>query len=228
MRTFVVAGSVLGRRRHALSFNFGGAVQRLLGSSSTTPYAPWPLGSTSRAACGDHEPRRPPLPAPSPRLALDLAPGPIPILVIAELLVGQSLRRPRLWWSRPMPADVCSMFARTPGYAPAPSGIRSESRIPETGQNGSSRHVLSLPGSISKRINEQRSGLLIRGFGVQVPGGAPGLTWGFTTPGPFFRVRFVHMFAPCLLGRTDPAIRGLSRTARPTPRRRSGVTRPMV
>jgi hypothetical protein len=30
------------------------------------------------------------------------------------------------------------------------------------------------------------SGLLIRGFGVQVPGGAPGLTWGFITPGHFF------------------------------------------
>jgi hypothetical protein len=27
------------------------------------------------------------------------------------------------------------------------------------------------------------SGLLIRGFGVQVPGGAPVLTWGFTAPG---------------------------------------------
>jgi hypothetical protein len=30
------------------------------------------------------------------------------------------------------------------------------------------------------------SGLLIRGFGVRVPGGAPVLTWGFTTPGLFF------------------------------------------
>src|SRR6185437_1387362 len=59
------------------------------------------------------------------------------------------------------------------------------------------------------------SGLLIRGFGVQVPGGAPGLTWGFTTPGHFLCVRFVLMFAPCLLGRTDPAIRGLSKTAPP-------------
>jgi hypothetical protein len=30
------------------------------------------------------------------------------------------------------------------------------------------------------------SGLLIRGFGVQVPGGAPVLTWGYTTPGLCF------------------------------------------
>jgi hypothetical protein len=66
------------------------------------------------------------------------------------------------------------------------------------------------------------SGLLIRGFGVQVPGGAPDLTWGFTVPGHFFRVRFVHMFAPCLLARTDPAIRGLSKTARPVPNAASG------
>jgi hypothetical protein len=86
---------------------------------------------------------------------------------------------PRPYWSRPMRADVCSMFARMPRYAPAPSGIRSAARMRATGQNGSSRHVLALFDSSSKRINEQSSGLLIRGFGVQVPGGAPGLTWGF-------------------------------------------------
>jgi hypothetical protein len=42
----------------------------------------------------------------------------------------------------------------------------------ETGQNDSSRHVLALSNTISEKINEQRSGLLIRGFGVRVPGGA--------------------------------------------------------
>jgi hypothetical protein len=96
------------------------------------------------------------------------------------------LRHPRAQWSRPMAAHGCSMVARMPRYAPAPSGIRSESRIPETGQNDSSRHVLSLFDSSSRRISEQSSGLLIRGFGVQVPGGAPVLTWGFTAPGHFF------------------------------------------
>src|SRR5277367_1727166 len=116
-----------------------------------------------------------------------------------------------------MHPHVCSMFARMPRYGPAPPGIRSEARIRATGQNGSSRHVLAFFDSSSRRINEQSSGLLIRGFGVQVPGGAPVLTWGFIKTRSSFRVRFVLMFAPCLLGRTDPAIRGLSKTARPAP-----------
>jgi hypothetical protein len=65
--------------------------------------------------------------------------------------------------------------------------------------------------------------LLIRGFGVQVPGGAPVLTWGFSAPGLFLCVRFVPMFAPRLLGRTDPAIRGLSKTVRPAPEHTSAA-----
>ena len=109
----------------------------------------------------------------------DLTSGTYTIASDRRPLVRRSPRRPRPRWSRPMPAGVCSMFARMLRYAPATSGIRSESRIPATGQNGSSRHVLALLGSSSSRINEQSSGLLIRGFGVQVPGGAPVLTWGF-------------------------------------------------
>jgi hypothetical protein len=35
-----------------------------------------------------------------------------------------------------LPADVCSMFARMPRYAPAPSGIRSAARVRATGQDG--------------------------------------------------------------------------------------------
>jgi hypothetical protein len=54
------------------------------------------------------------------------------------------------------------MVARMPRYVPAPSGIRSESRIPAIGQNGSSRHVQELFGSSSRSVNEYRSGLLIR------------------------------------------------------------------
>jgi hypothetical protein len=76
-------------------------------------------------------------------------------------------------WSKPVRTDVCSMFARMLRYAPAASGIRSATRMRATGQNGSSRHVLVLFVSSSTRINEQTSGLLIRGFGVRVPGGAP-------------------------------------------------------
>jgi len=125
------------------------------------------------------------------------------------------LRRLRPRWSRPVHIDVCSMFARTPRYTPAAPGIRSATPMSAGGLNGSSQHVLALSDSSSRRINEQNSGLLIRGFGVRVPGGAPVLTWGFRTPGRFFRVRFVSVVAPWLLARTDPAIRGLSKTAHP-------------
>ncbi len=59
------------------------------------------------------------------------------------------------------------------------------------------------------------SGLLIRGFGVQVPGGAHVLTWGFTAPGHFLCARFAAVVAPWLLARTDLAIPGLSKTAHP-------------
>ena len=133
-------------------------------------------------------------------LARDSTPGPIPFALIVEPIGGRSPRHPRLWWSRPMPVDVCSMFARMPRYASAASGIRSEPRIPATGQNGSSRHVLALLDTSSSSINEQSSGLLIRGFGVQVPGGAPVLTWGFTPPGHFLFARFVPLCARRALG----------------------------
>ena len=97
-------------------------------------------------------------------------------------------------WSRPIRIDVCSMFARMPRYAPAASGTRSALRIPASGQNGSSRHMLALFDGSSRIINEQRSELLIRGFGVQVPGGAPVLTWGFIDRRSSLRARFVLIF----------------------------------
>src|ERR1700677_3658148 len=84
------------------------------------------------------------------------------------------------YWYRPVRTDVCSMSARMPRYPPTTSGTRSAAPMRATGQNGSSRHVLALFVSSSRRINEQSSGLLIRGFGVQVPGGAPGLTWPYS------------------------------------------------
>jgi 4'-phosphopantetheinyl transferase N-terminal domain len=88
-------------------------------------------------------------PAPVTASAWSQRRGPIPLPLIAESPSGRSLRCPRPWWSRPMPTDGCSVVARMPRYAPAGSGIRSESWISATA-------------------------LLIRGFGVQVPGGAPG------------------------------------------------------
>jgi hypothetical protein len=69
---------------------------------------------------------------------------------------------------------------------------------------------------------EQSSGLLIRGFGVQVPGGAPVLTWGFIAPGRFLCVRFVRMLAPCSLVSQDRVVAGLSHLAG------SGVRRPKL
>jgi hypothetical protein len=102
-----------------------------------------------------------------------------------------------------MPADVCSMFARMPRYALAPSGTRSAAWIRATGQTGSSRHVLALFGSSSRRKSEQRSGILIRGFGVQVPGGAPALIWHYTRFGRPRGGRFGAMFAPRLLVSPD-------------------------
>jgi hypothetical protein len=107
-------------------------------------------------------------------------PGTCTNAINCESPFGRSPRCPQLWWSRPMPVPGCSMVARMPRYAPAPSDIHSESRIPATGQNDSSRHVLALFDSRSERIIEQSSGLLIRGFGVQVPGGAPGLSRHYT------------------------------------------------
>src|SRR6266516_3903575 len=71
------------------------------------------------------------------------------------------------------------MFARMPRYAPAAPGIRSAAPMSAAGRNGSSRHALALLDSSSRIRIEFRSGLLIRGFGVRVPGGAPALTWAF-------------------------------------------------
>src|SRR6266700_4973308 len=47
------------------------------------------------------------------------------------------------------------------------------------------------------------SGLLIRGFGVQIPGGAPVLTWAYARSGSPCEGRFGAMVAPRLLGSPD-------------------------
>ena len=111
-------------------------------------------------------------------------------------------RRPRPWWSRPVRIDARSMFARTSRHTPAARGIRRPPRIRATAQNGKSRQVPASLGISSGRRTELSSGLLIRGFGVQVPGGAPVLTWGFTASGNFlcpFCPDFRAVLAPCLL-----------------------------
>ncbi len=57
------------------------------------------------------------------------------------------------------------------------------------------RHRRALSGSRRTR----NSGLLIRGFGVRVPGGAPVLTWGFCYPFTLVYGPFRAMVAPRLL-----------------------------
>ena len=90
------------------------------------------------------------------------------------------------YWYRPVRTDVCSMSARMPRYPPTTSGTRSAAPIRETGQNGSSRHVLSLFDSSSRGRNEQSSALNPR-----VRGSSPWrrtrhlFTWSFITSRSF-------------------------------------------
>jgi hypothetical protein len=62
---------------------------------------------------------------------------------------------------------------------------------------------LRVPSVQAARSGRRSSLLLIRGFGVQVPGGAPVLTWSFTRSGSPREGRFWAMFAPRLLVSPD-------------------------
>ena len=99
-------------------------------------------------------------------------------------------------------------------------------RIRATAQNGRPRHGLASGNISSERKNEQSSGLLIRGFGVRVPGGAPVLTWGFIAPGPSFSIfcgaalrpswgpyDYPHLERACGFVRPAPGHRHLPRRA---------------
>jgi hypothetical protein len=90
-----------------------------------------------------------------------------------------------------MHTDVCSMFARTPWYTPARPGIHSTARMQATRQNDSSRHILVLLDSISRRRIEYRSGLLISGLGFKFPA-----THHSDLRIYLFRVIFWCMFCP--------------------------------
>ena len=72
---------------------------------------------------------------------------------------------------------------------------------------------LRVPSVQAERPLRPSRPLLIRGFGVRVPGGAPVLNWGFIAPGLFLCVRFVPMLAPCSLASLDPIGAGLSTLA---------------
>ena len=145
------------------------------------------LRSNPGTASRDHESCLPLFAGLRVRLACIPWSASIPLPAMAQI--------PSAMWSRPIRIHVCSMFARMSRYTPAARGIRSPPRIPATAQNGRSRQVpVSLDTSSERRI-ELSSGLLICGFGVQVPGAARTLTWGFTAPGHFLCVRFVSVLA---------------------------------
>ena len=92
--------------------------------------------------------------------------------------------RPRPWWSRPIRRcllHVCSDVPVRRGstrYLPPAmdTGNRTERQMAAC--------TVIARQQFGRRI-EQSSGLLICGFGVRVPGGAPNLTCGFITPGHF-------------------------------------------
>ena len=85
------------------------------------------------------------------------------------------------------------------GPAAAKTADTIEIRISSLFSRARPKLLIRKPG---KRANLPHCGsaLIIRGFGVQVPGGAPVLTWDFTIPGQFCYVRFVSIFAPCWFG----------------------------
>jgi hypothetical protein len=70
-------------------------------------------------------------------------------------------------------AHVCSMFARMSRYGPVAVSITRHPLSWFAVQSGRSRHASVQNGTRQWSKIEQSSGLLIRGFGVRVPGGAP-------------------------------------------------------
>jgi hypothetical protein len=93
-------------------------------------------------------------------------------LDLSQLACRRSIRRvgpsmvSRARTRAPPRSELCSSTPPRTGAAqvrPAPHGSTPPRRT--TGDNGSSRHVLALLDSRSRRISEQISGLLIREFG---------------------------------------------------------------
>jgi hypothetical protein len=100
-------------------------------------------------------------------------------------------------------APVCSMFARMSRYGPVAADITRHPLSRPAVQSGRSRHASAQNGMRQRSKNEQSSRLLICGFGVRVPGGAPALTWRYTRFGRPRGGRFGAMFAPRLLVSPD-------------------------
>jgi hypothetical protein len=127
------------------------------------------------ATSGDHELCRPAIPDPVTASAWSQRHGAIPLPLTAESLSA----------GRPGALDHGGLDLCPPMFAPCLLGC------PGTGRQDPVLMSLRLAGlrysspchsipvtRVFKKV-PLSSGLLIRGFGVQVPGGAPGLTWGF-------------------------------------------------
>jgi hypothetical protein len=102
----------------------------------------------------------------------------------------------------------------TPRQHPVSAVPRGYRRPDKMAAPGTCRYR-STPGQHG--IFEQSSGLLIRGFGVQVPGGAPVLTWGFTAPGHHFMRPFGPLGCSVVARAHGPSNPGPVKTARPAP-----------
>jgi hypothetical protein len=136
--------------------------------------------------------------------------------VIAGLPADRSPRCPRLWWSRPMPADVCSMFARMPRYTPAASGIRNESRILATGQNDSSRHVSASPDTSSEQNNRIQERTLNQRVGGSSPSRRTQDDLGFYHPRSFYTPDLSGCWLRARAAVFPVAAGALSKTGAPT------------
>jgi hypothetical protein len=124
------------------------------------------------------------------------------------------------WGIRPSVADrvrrsAVAMFARISQYHLTMPGIVRQRNRRSSGQNDTA-------GALSGSTRTQDSRLLIRGFGVQVPGGALALTWCYTRFGRPRGGRFGARFAPRLLVSPDLVPRAVlvglapARSARPS------------
>jgi hypothetical protein len=91
-------------------------------------------------------------------------------------------------WPLPCLLHVCSAVA-------VPFNSARYQAAAKWAESRTKRHCQALSGSSRTR----NSRLLIRGFGVQVPGGAPVPTWGFCSPFTLVDGRFRAMVAPRLL-----------------------------
>jgi hypothetical protein len=103
---------------------------------------------------------------------------------------------------------------RLPRIGPPPRLLHVCSAVPvpfdsaryqATAESRTERHGPAFSGT----RRTQNSGLLICGFGVRVPGGAPILNWGFTLFGSPREGHFRPMFAPRLLVSPDLVARRL-------------------